>query len=95
MIADPHLDAALDQRLRDVGLDIGETDDEVRLQGQNAIELGADEGRDSRFLAACARGAHGKSGDANDALFQPKRVQNLGWLFSQTDDAPRVTTVHF
>ena len=31
MIADPDLDAALDQRLRDVGLDVGEADDEVRL----------------------------------------------------------------
>ena len=94
MIADPHFDAALDQRLRDVGLDIGEANHEIRLQGENAVELGADEGRDARFLAARARRTHGKSRDADDPLFQPERVQNLGGLFGQTDDAPRITTVH-
>ena len=34
VVADPHLDAALDQRLCDVGLDVGEADREVRVSAR-------------------------------------------------------------
>jgi hypothetical protein len=47
VVGDPHLDTGLDQRLRDVGLDVGKADRQVGLQRQDAVELGAGEGRDA------------------------------------------------
>src|SRR3984957_5409973 len=44
MIADPDLDPLFDQCVCDLGLDIGEADDEIRPQLENAIDLGAGEG---------------------------------------------------
>jgi hypothetical protein len=55
-IADPDFDTSLDQRLRDVGLHVGEADRQVRLQVEDAIDLRAGEGRDARLLVARTRG---------------------------------------
>src|SRR6202012_5878544 len=68
---------------------------EIRLQGENAVDLGADESRDPRLLAARTRRTHGESRDADDPVFEPKRVQDFGGLFGQTHNASRVTAVHW
>jgi hypothetical protein len=44
VVADPHLDAGLHQLARDVGLDVGETDRQVRLQLEDLADLRAGEG---------------------------------------------------
>ena len=59
---------ALDQRLRDVGLDIGEADREVGLEREDPVDLRAGESRDLRLLAPGARRPHREAGDADDAL---------------------------
>ena len=94
MIADPHLDAFLDQRLRDVGLNIRKADHEIRLEIQNAVDLGAGEGRDPRFLAARLLGAHGEAGNADDPILLTECVKHLCRLFGQANDSGRISTVH-
>ena len=49
---------------------------------------------DNRGFSRRARRAHREARNAHDALFQAQRVQNLGGLFGQTNDAPRITPVH-
>src|SRR5580658_6804281 len=94
MIADPDFDPALDQRLRDVGLDIGEADAEIRLQLENAIDLGAGGRRDPGLSPARTPRAYREAGDAHDAPALPERVQNLRGFFGQANDAARISTVH-
>jgi hypothetical protein len=89
VVADPDFDAGRDQLARDVGLDVGETDDQVRLELQDLADLRAGEGRHLRLLAARARRPHGEAGDADDALLLADRVENLGRLFGQADDTAR------
>ena len=89
MIADPDFDTGTDQITRDIGLDIGEANNEIRLKIENGRDLRARKGRDFRLLLARPRWAHGKTGNANDAVFLAERVENLGRLFSQADDALR------
>src|SRR6266567_9210908 len=45
MITDPYLDAVLDERLCDIGLDVGEPDHQIRFEPDDVIDLGTGEGR--------------------------------------------------
>ena len=94
MIADPDLDAVFDQCLRNIGLNVGKADDEIRLKLKDAVDLGADECRHPRLFAARACRAHGKTRNTDDSVLQPKRVQNLGGFLGQANNTPRITTVH-
>src|SRR5712675_2706706 len=94
MIADPHFDPALDERLRYVGLDIGETDHQIRPKAEYAVDLGAGERGNPGLLATRPRRTHREAGNAHDPFFQPKRVKYLGRLLGQADDAARIPRVH-
>ena len=87
VVGHPHLDAGLDQRLRDVGLHVGKADRQVGLQLEDPIDLGAGEGADLGLLLPRARRAHREARDADDAALLAQRVQHLGGLFGQADDA--------
>src|SRR5450755_3027770 len=94
MIADPDLDALFYQRLRDFRLDVGEADDEIRLEVEDTINLGAGESRDARLFAARSRGTHGETGDADDPICLPQRVKNFGRLLGEANDARRISAHH-
>src|SRR5258708_7792525 len=94
MIADPHFDPALDQRLRYVGLDVGEADHQIRPKAENAVHLGAGERGDSRLFPTRACRTHREAGNAHDPVFQPKRIKYLGGLFRQADHSARVSGAH-
>src|SRR5215470_10314406 len=68
MIADPYLDAAFDERLCDVGLDVGKADHEIRFEPSDLIDPRACESRYLGLLLPRPRGAHGESGDTHDAI---------------------------
>ena len=86
-LADPHLDAGLDQRLRDVGLDVGKADRQIGLQLEDAFDLGAGERADLGLFLPRARRAHREARDADDAPLFAERIQHLGRLLGQADDA--------
>src|SRR5580704_9827999 len=94
MIADPDLNARLDQRLSNVGLDIREPHGEVRLECEDSVHLGTGEGGDFGFLAPRLRRTHGKTGYADDPLLLPEGVEHFGGLLGEADDAMRVARVH-
>jgi hypothetical protein len=87
VVADPDFDPALDQRLRDVGLDVREADREVGLERQDLVQLRADERRHAGLLLARAGRAHGEARDADDALLFAERIEHLGGLLGQADNA--------
>jgi hypothetical protein len=90
MIADPDLHAELDQIPRDIGLNIRKSNDQIRLEGDNALQARAGEGRNTRFLLARAGRSYREPRDANDPRLLTQGVQDLSGLFSQTDNALRI-----
>src|SRR6185437_9993752 len=73
----------------DVRLQVGEAEDEIRLQGLDAIDLRAGERRDARLLLARARRPYREAGDPDDAMLFTKQIQRLGCLLGEADDALR------
>ena len=72
-----------------VGLQIGEAQDEVRLEVNDAPDLRAGERGDPRLLLARPCGPHGKARNTDDPPVLLEQVQGLGRLLCQADDALR------
>jgi hypothetical protein len=89
VIEDVHFDALADERGGDVRLQVGESQHEVGLQGDDPIDLGARERRDARLLAPRPWRPHGEARDADDAPVLRQEVERLGRLLGQADDAVR------
>jgi hypothetical protein len=58
-------------------LEIGECQDEVRLQGEDLVDVRRRERADPRLLAASLRRAHNIAGDPDDAVLLAEQVQRL------------------
>src|SRR3546814_10482979 len=82
-------DLAAHQLGGDVGLDVGEADHEVRRELQDLVDLRAVECADLGLFLARPRRAHGEAADADDPVLLAERVQHLGGLLGQADDALR------
>jgi [protein-PII] uridylyltransferase len=80
-------------RLWDVGLEIGEGENQVRLQRLDGVEACMQEARDARLLPRLRR-AHGVPGHADDAIALAEQVERLGRFFRQADDARGVAGHH-
>ena len=78
--------AALDEVVGDVGLQIGEREDEVRLQRLDLLVARVQERRDLRLLTRLRR-THGVAGDADDTIALAEQIQRLGGFFGEADDA--------
>ncbi len=87
MVEDVHLDARTHQLRRDVRLQVGEPQHQVRFQREDPVDLGAREGRHARLLLARSWRTHGETGNADDAPVFTEQVERLGGLFGETDDA--------
>jgi hypothetical protein len=90
VVADPHLDPGLDQLARNIGLDVGKANRQVRLQLQDLADLRAGERRHLGLFLARLRWTHGEAGNADDAVLLAERVQHLGRLLGHAHDAPRI-----
>ncbi|MNV47105.1 hypothetical protein D3C71_1389610 [compost metagenome] len=89
MVGDPHFHTVAYQLRRDIGLDIGEANRQIRLQLQNLAHLGTGERADLGFVATRLRWAHGEAADADDAILLAQRVQRFSRFFGQADNATR------
>ncbi len=78
-----------DQRGDDVGLKIGEAEDQIGLQAEDFWNVGRGEGRDASFVAAGFGRSHAIARDADDAILFAEQVQGLDGFFGQADDALR------
>src|SRR5690606_21551380 len=94
VVRDPDLDAGRDEFACDVGLDVGKADREVGFQREDFTDLRTGERGDLRLLAARTWRAHGEAGNADDAILLAERVQDLGRLLGEADDAPRTRDAH-
>ena len=72
-----------------VGLQIGERQDQIGLQGEDLVDVRRREGAHARFLPASLRRAHNIAGDANDAVLLAQQVQRLDGLFREADNSAR------
>ena len=70
-----------------VGLEIGERQDQIGLQGEDLIDVRRREGADPRLVAASMRWAHNIAGDADDTILLAKQVQRLNGLFGEADNS--------
>src|SRR5262249_52465976 len=75
---------------RDVGLQIGERQNQVGLQRLDGFEARVKKAGDPRLLTGLRR-SHGVAGDAYDTVALAEEVERLGGLLGQADDAARVT----
>jgi hypothetical protein len=83
------LHALPDQLGRDVRLQVGKTEDAVRLERQDLVDLRGEEGAHLRLLVTRAARPHGVAGDADDARLLAQQVQPLRRLLGQAHDALR------
>ena len=82
-----HLAAGAHQLRGNVRLQVGEAEYEVGLEREDAVNLGAGEGRYPRLLAPRPRRADGEAGNADDAPVLAQQVERFGGLLGETDDA--------
>jgi hypothetical protein len=73
----------------DVGLQIREGEDEIRLERLDLLEPGVQE-RGHLGLLASLRRTHGVAADADDPIALTEQVQRLGRFFSQANDPARI-----
>ena len=83
-------EAAPYQFRREIRLQIGERQHQIRLERLNLVEPRVDERRHFRFLPRLRR-PHGVARYADDAVSLSEEVQRFGRLFRQTDDSLGVT----
>jgi hypothetical protein len=57
-----------DEICGDVGLEIGERQNKIRLWGEDLVDVGRREGAHAWLVAASLRRAHNVAGDAHDAV---------------------------
>src|SRR5690606_8298213 len=70
----------------DRALDVGEGQDQIRLELQDARDGGREEGRDARLFLAHPRRADGITRDADDAVLLAEEVEGLYGLLGEADD---------
>ena len=79
--------AGLDQVAGDVGLQIGESEYQIRLHGHDLVQVAAGEGIDLGLFLARLRWINGIAGDAGDTVLFAEGVENLDRFGGQADDA--------
>ena len=80
-------DVAADQPGGDLGLKIGECEDQIGFEREDSLEVGGNEGGDARLLLAHLRRAHRIAGHPDDAPLLAQEIKGFHGLFGETDDA--------
>ena len=89
LVEGEHRIAAPDEIAGDVGLQIRERQNQVRLQRLDLLEARVQERRHLRLLARLRR-PHRVAGDADDAIAFTEQVERLGRLLREADDPVRI-----
>jgi hypothetical protein len=71
------VEPAADQIGGDVGLEVGEGQDEVRLQRQDFVDVRRGEGTDTRLFAASLRRVQDITGDPDDAVLLAEQIKGV------------------
>ena len=79
-----HRDPAAYEIGDDVGLQIGERENEVGFERDNLADVGGCESGDTRLLSPHARGAHGVAGYAHNPYLLTEELQCLHRFFRET-----------
>ena len=94
LVEDVDGDTGADQVRHDVGLQIREGENEVRLELQDFRNVRRNERRYPRLLAPDPRRPYRVAGDANDPILLAQKVQRFHSLFGETDDPARRELAH-
>ena len=86
LVEDVDGDAGTDEISDDIGLQVGEGEHQIRLQRQDLWNVGGDEGRYPRLLAADLWRPHRIAGDTDDAILLAEQIERLHGLFGEADD---------
>jgi hypothetical protein len=78
--------ARADQLCRDLRLEIGKSEDEVRLERENLWNIGRGEGRNAWLLAPNLQRPHSITGYPDDAVLLTEKVERFARLLRQADD---------
>jgi len=89
MVEDVHLEPGAHQRRGDISLQVGESEHQIGLEGEDALGVRAQEGGDARLLAARARRAHREAGDPHDPPILAEQIECLGRLLGEAHDPLR------
>jgi len=83
------VEPAANQIGSDVGLEIGECQNEVGLQRQDLVDVRRGEGTHARLFPARLWWAHDIAGDPDDAVLLAEQIQRLDGLFGEADNSTR------
>ena len=73
----------------DVGLEIGEGQDEIGLQGENFVDIRRDECAHAWLFAASVWWAHDIPRDTDNSVLLAEQVQRLDGFFGEADNSAR------
>ena len=93
LVEQMHGDASFGEVAHDVGLQVGESQHEIGLEGQDLVEACRGEGAHPRLGAHLGR-SHGVARDADDAILLAQQVESLDRLLGQADQALRREMAH-
>src|SRR5262249_31492625 len=80
-------DVAADQLCGDVGLQVGEGENEIRFEREDFFKVGGGEGGNPRLLAAHPRAPHRVPRHADDAPRLAEEIKRLPGLLGEADNA--------
>src|SRR5215469_16725384 len=84
-----HLDPAANEIGDDVRLEVGERQNQIRLQREDLADVRGRESAYPRLLVASQRRAHHVARDADDAVLLAEQVERLDRLFGEADKSAR------
>jgi hypothetical protein len=74
------------ERCCDIGLKIGESQDEIRFEIEDLRDIGGGKGRDPRLLTSRSWRANNIAGDADDARFLAEKIKGLDGFLGKAND---------
>src|SRR3954471_1257087 len=86
LVEDVDGEAGADEVSDDAGLQVGEGENQIRLERENLWNVRRDEGRYPRLFAADSWRPYRIAGDADDAILLAEQIQRLHGLFGEADD---------
>jgi hypothetical protein len=82
-----HRNIAADQLGDDIGLQVGEGEDQIGVEREDLLEIRRDKRRDPRLLLAHPRRPHRIARHADDAALLAEQIERLHGLLGEADDA--------
>src|SRR5262249_27335528 len=84
-----HIDMGANERCCDIGLEIGEGQDEIGFEIEDLRDVGGGKRRDPWLLASRSWRAHNKATDTDEARFLAEKIKSLEHLLGAAQHALR------